>query len=71
GSEGGFLRKLNLSIRLKTIVADVIAVPAMTPKIIALFICQSGIKKYPFLMYIMNDAPAPKIKQSCIQKTQE
>jgi len=58
-------------MRLKTIVADVIAIPAMPPKIIALFICPSGIKKYPFLMYITNDAPVPKIKQSSIQKTQE
>lgn len=60
-----------LSIRLKTIEANVIAVPAMQPKIIALLICPSGIKKYPLLIYAMNDAQAPKIKQTSIQKTQE
>ncbi|EPE4879392.1 hypothetical protein ACSI00_004840, partial [Escherichia coli] len=36
GSDGVFLRELNLSIKLNTIVANVIAVPAIQPKTIAL-----------------------------------
>lgn len=36
GSNGVFLRELNLSIKLNTIVANVIAVPAIQPKTIAL-----------------------------------